>query len=331
MATKPSLKVVAGSEAGDPLAQERDRQARAAAADAASETAAEVAAETAGRSGAPGVHTAAGKKAAKTAKEKAATALPVALRWHEFHLDVWITDFNRIEFGFFKRSRNRAKSRQFTTDMDIIAEVIEDGKSTGLLGYRKELWKARSGLEKRLVFKLFSDSLVWHATMDMMLARSLSQTVGARGLPVTSFSINTNDDDYIIYLDRSANKWPFQPENFGFMLLDDAGKPEFFRFRRRLVTVTGDYGLYDARGREIGMLDGTLLSIGGSWRGRVAASHGNAKKLLAVMKLFCGVIIFNRQAKAHVRSTYAAMRDGRLQPSLDRQEADLYLNPRRVR
>jgi hypothetical protein len=327
MVTKPALKVVAGSEAGAALAEERDAQARAAAADAASDAAA----ETVGRSGAPGVHTAAGKKAARTAKEKAASALPAALRWHEFHLDVWITDFNRIEFGFFKRSRNRAKSRQFTADMDVIAEVIEDGKSTGVLGYRKELWKARQGLEKRLVFKLFSDSLVWHATMDMMLARSLSQTVGARGLPVTSFSINTNDDDYIIYLDRSANKWPFQPENFGFMLLDDAGKPEFFRFRRRHVTVTGDYGLYDARGREIGALDGTLLSIGGSWRGRVAANHGNAKKLLAVMKLFCGVIIFNRQAKAHVRQSYAAMRDGKLQPSLDRQEADLYLNPRRVR
>ncbi|MEM1370657.1 MAG: hypothetical protein AAGG72_00360, partial [Pseudomonadota bacterium] len=60
--------------------------------------------------------------------------------WKNFVVDVWLTDFNTTEFGIYKRHRNRAKSRQFTSDMDIYAEVIEDGKRTGLLGFRKDLW-----------------------------------------------------------------------------------------------------------------------------------------------------------------------------------------------
>ena len=94
-------------------------------------------------------------------------------------------DLNWTEFGIYKHSRNRAKSRQFTTDMDIFAEVIENGERTGLLGYREDLWKKNTGMDKRLVFKLFNETLNWRATMDLMIGRSLQLTLGARGLPVT--------------------------------------------------------------------------------------------------------------------------------------------------
>src|SRR3990172_8680740 len=70
--------------------------------------------------------------------------------WSEFKVDVWITSFNSIEFGIYKHSRNRAKSRQFTSDMDVFAEVIENGERTGLLGYREDLWTQNTGMDRRL-------------------------------------------------------------------------------------------------------------------------------------------------------------------------------------
>jgi hypothetical protein len=76
----------------------------------------------------------------------------VKAQWAEFVVDVWITNFNSIEFGIYKKSRNRAKSRQFSSDMDIFAEVIEKGERTGLLGYREDLWTKNTGMNKRLVF-----------------------------------------------------------------------------------------------------------------------------------------------------------------------------------
>jgi hypothetical protein len=264
-----------------------------------------------------------------TAKGKSAKAAKAAAEWLEFSVESWITDFNAVEFGFYKTTRNRAKARQFTADMDIIAEVKENGERTGLIGYREELWKQKTGMDKRLVMKLFSDSLNWRATMDLMLGRSLQQTLGARGLPVTSYAINTNDDEFVIYLDRSANKMPWSMENFSFFIMHE-GHPVFYRLRRDFIGIGGDYTLYDQQGNVAGDLDGAVFSVYGRWAGRVRTGVHD-KRLLAVMKLFAASLIFNRVTRRHVKSLYRDMQDGTLTSKLERQESDLYLNPRRTR
>ena len=250
--------------------------------------------------------------------------------WHRFLVDVWITNFNFTEFGVYKRSRNKAKSRQFSSDMDIFAEIIEDGERTGLLGYREDLWKKAEGMDKRLVFKLFTENMNWKATADLLLARSIQQTMGARGLPVMSYSINTDDDQYMIYMERSANKWPLLPEYFSFFLMDEKGKPEFYRLRRDVFNFGGDYTLYDQRGVMVGHLDGKVLSIGGKWKVKVKDMHAS-KRLMTVMKLFAGMIVFNGDCRRHMKRLYKDVLSGKIDPKLERQEADLYMNPRRVR
>jgi hypothetical protein len=249
--------------------------------------------------------------------------------WAEFTVDVWITNFNSIEFGIYKRSRNRAKSRQFTSDMDIFAEVVEKGERTGLLGYREDLWHKNTGMDKRLVFKLFNETVNWRATMDLMIGRSLQLTLGARGLPVTCFSVNASDHDNMIYVERSANQWPLGPEHFSFFLLDD-GRPLFYRLRRDFIDLGGDYTLYDHRNEAVGRLDGKVFSIGGKWYGRVHPEHANPR-LLVVLKLFCGMLIFNVEARRHMRRLAREVLAGKYDPKLEKQEADLYMNPRRVR
>jgi hypothetical protein len=213
--------------------------------------------------------------------------------------------------------------------MDIFAEIIENGTRTGVLGYRKEIWKDASGMDKRLVFKLFSDTLNWKASMDMMLGRSIQQTLGARGVPVTTYSINTSEDDYLVYLERSANKWPLMPENFSFFLME-GGEPKFYRFRRDFINLGGDYTLINQHGEHVGHIDGAILTIGGRWRCKVRGDHADPR-LIQVMKLFTGMIVFNRQARRHVKALAHDIRDGRIKPDIQRQEADLYMNPRRVR
>ena len=251
--------------------------------------------------------------------------------WDNFKVQVWLTDLNATEFGIFKRQRNRAKSRQFTSDMDIFAEVVENGERTGLLGYREAVWTKNEGMDRRLIFKMFTDKLNWRATMDLMVGRSLQLTMGARGLPVTAYSINTNDDDYMIYVERSANKWPFMPEHFSFFLMTEEGKPEFFRLKRAFINIGGDYTLYDQNNNIVGYIDGKIFSIAGRWYGGVRAEHPQKKKLLAVLKLFGGMIVFNGQARRHMRRLHKDVLAGKIDPKLERQEGDLYMNPRRVR
>lgn len=293
-------------------------EAEAAAAEAAREAKQEVF-ERAARAPAPS-----SKK--EKASPKAASGKD---QWHNFVVDVWITNFNSVEFGLYKHSRNKAKSRQFTSDMDIFAEVIENGQRTGLLGYREDLWKKNTGMDKRLVFKLFGEKLNWHATMDLMIGRSLQLTLGARGLPVIAFSINVGDHEQMVYLERSANKWPLLPENFSFFLIDD-GRPQFFRLKRDLIDFGGDYTLYNDHNHAIGTLDGKVFSIGGKWKGRILKEHADSR-LLMVLKLFCGMLVFNGDCRRHMKRLSRQVAAGKYTPKLEKQEADLYMNPRRVR
>lgn len=249
--------------------------------------------------------------------------------WKKFVVDVWLTDLNATEFGVYKRHRNRARSRQFTQDMDIYADVIEDGERTGLVGFRKTPWKENKGMDRRLILKLFTKSMGWRATMDLMVGRSLQLTMGARGLPVTAYSINTDDDDFIIYIERSAFKWPFLPEHFSFFLMRD-GKPEYYRLQRALINIGGDYTLFDQHNNKIGYVDGKITSIAGKWKCGIKAEYAD-KKLMTTLKLFAGMVIFNRQTRWHVWRLWKEVLAGKLEPKLEHQEADLYKNPRRVR
>ena len=306
-----------------------DARADAAAADAARDARAEVLKEAAKEAAAEAKSQTAAKAPAKAAAKGKKAPKRASDGWDRFLVDIWITDFNFTEFGIYKRTRNRAKSRQFTSDMDIFGEIIENGERTGLFGYREEIWKKATGMDRRLVFKLFTPSLGWRATMDLMVGRSLQQTIGARGMPVMTYSINTDDDNYIIYLERSANKWPLMPEHFSFFIIDSKGKPEFYRLKRAFINIGGDYALIDQNGETVGYLDGKVFSIGGKWKGQLRS--GADKRLMTVMKLFGAMMIFNGDCRRHMKRLYKGVRAGKITPELDRQEADLYMNPRRVR
>jgi hypothetical protein len=179
------------------------------------------------------------------------------------------------------------------------------------------------------VLKLFNETLNWRASMDLMIGRSLQLTLGARGLPVTAFSVNVGEHDDLVYLERSANKWPLAPEHFSFFLLDD-GRPQFYRLERDVIDLGGDYTLFSHRNEVVGRLDGKVFTLGGKWRGRVHPDHANPR-LLAVLQLFCGMLIFNGSCRRHVRRIAHDVLAGRYEPKIEKQEADLYRNPRHTR
>ena len=267
-------------------------------------------------------------KAAKGLPAHASRQVKASEAYHEFDVDVWITRLDSAVFGFWKHERTQAKSRQFTSDMDIFAETLENGERTGLLGYREELWKTKTGMDRRLVFKLFNPSLAWHGTMDLMLARSLQLTYGAKGTPVIAFSANLNDHEFMVCVERAANKLPFTPESWSFTILED-GVPQFFRLRRDWFDFAGDYTLYNERNETIGRLSGRLISFG-KWRGRIKREAAD-KRLVMVLQMFCGMLAFNRGCRKHIEQLARDVAAGRIKPKIEKQEADLYLNPRRVR
>src|SRR3974377_682335 len=117
-----------------------------------------------------------------------------------FTVDLWWTGLNDVEVGFFIHSRHRAKSRQFTQDSGVLGEVLEGGQRTPLITYREGLWKSEKPGEKRLVLKLFTPSMNWRATMEMLVGRSVALTTGAGGFPVIAYTIHIEGQDQVIQL-----------------------------------------------------------------------------------------------------------------------------------
>ncbi len=247
----------------------------------------------------------------------------------QYTVDMWWSDLNDVEVGIFVKSRMRARSRQMTADSDVIGEVRENGERTGLLTYRESLWKTAKAAEKRLVIKLFSPSMTWRGSLDLLIGRSLQLSYGANGFPVTAYSINVAGHDQIVSVERSARKWPGMPEKFSFFLLED-GEVRLYRLRQDWINLGGDYTLYDQRGQRIGHLNGRVIDFGGRWDVQIAKEHSSAT-LNTVLQLFCGMLRYNRMAKKHVKTLMGQIRDGSLKPAFETHEIDLYLNPRRPR
>ena len=249
------------------------------------------------------------------------------LAFSKFTVDLWWTDINDVEIGFFRQSRHRAKSRQYSKDSDVIGEVDVNGERTGLLTYRRGAWDEAQGMKKRLIVKLFSPEMAWRGSMEVLLGRSLQLTVGAHGFPVACFSLNLANHDQIIQVERSAHKWPLVPEDYSFFILD--GKAcRFYRLRRDWISIGQDYTLYDGTGTKIGHLNGRLIDFGGRWDVTIREDHGNAK-LSGVLQLFCGMLRYRKLCERHIRDLARQVRRGTQPLEIETQENELYLNPRR--
>jgi len=246
-----------------------------------------------------------------------------------YKVDLWLTDLNTVEIGILKQTQHRAKSRQFSKDMDVIGQIKEEGERTGIIAYREGLWKHKDKMQRRLVIKLFSEKMNWRGTLDMMLGRSLQLTHGAGGFPVTSYAINVANHDQIIPLDRSARQWPLMPERFSFFILTENG-PKLYKLRRKVISFGADYILYDEHNKKVGLLDGKVITLGGAWKVRIDAAHAS-KELDAVLQLFCTMLRFNDDARRHILQLTRSIAKNKVTPKLGSQETDLYMNPRRTR
>ena len=250
-------------------------------------------------------------------------------KYKRFKVDLWATDFNTTEIGIMRHTEHRSKSRQFTADMEIIGQVTEGGERTNLIAYRQEPWEKSEGMDKRLVIKLFSDTLNWHGSLDLMTGRALQLTLGAGGVPSPAYSINLARHDQLIQVERSAMKLPGFPEQWSFFVMEDDGA-RYYTLRRCRIGLGADYDLRDVSGKKIGKLNGRLVNLGGAWKVKLARPHATPR-LENTLKLFCAMLRFNSKVRGHVERLAGDIEKGRLAPEIDHQEADLYMNPRRTR
>ncbi len=244
-------------------------------------------------------------------------------------VDFWATDFNSAEIGVMKRTQNEAASDQFTKDMELYGQTVVNGKRESLIGFRQELWDGSADFDRRLVIRLFSESLSWRGSVEMLLGRSLQLSLAAGGLAIPVYSVNLARHDQLIQIERSARKLPLMPETWSFFIQGKSG-PRFYKLRRNVFALGSDYSIYTEKGRKIGEVDSKVVNLGGAWMMKIDPAYSD-KKLEAVLELFCATLKFKGEARRHIRRLTRLVQGGKLVPDLTHNEADLYENPRKHR
>lgn len=267
--------------------------------------------------------------AAPVAASKSKQRAAAKTKKRKVKVDFWATDLNTAEIGIMKRTQNEAASAHFSKDMELYGQTVIDGKREALIGYRQEAWDGSEGFDRRLIVRLFSETLGWRGSAELMLGRSVQLSLAAGGRAVQSFTVNLARHNQLIQLERCAKHWPFQPEKFSFFI---QGKKDvkFYTVRRHMFSFGADYSVYDQKGRKIGVLDYQLVNLGGAWMMRLKPEYYD-RKLETVLELFCAILKFNRAGRKHVEAMTEQVFRGKVQVDLDHDEEDLYQNPRRQR
>ncbi|MHA2403493.1 MAG: hypothetical protein ACXADH_10925, partial [Candidatus Kariarchaeaceae archaeon] len=183
----------------------------------------------------------------------------------EIIVDLWKTGAHGIEVGIKQDEQHRAKSRQFSKDMDIIGEYKEGGETKGYVAYRTTPWEAEV-LKKKIVIKTFTKSMSWKGTLEEMMARGMSQTFAAgKGIP--SFIVNLSKTNQLVTLEKVQRAKSMGREIYSFFVIDDDDETLHpFTIEADRFTLGSDWNVYDVKHDKIAKIDGSKFNVGGKYK-----------------------------------------------------------------
>ncbi len=256
--------------------------------------------------------------------------------------DFYATKLHGDTIGIMQDEKWRAKSRQFTTDSEIIGKIEEavlqkdkqqlpTANKVGFIVVRNLTWEdEKDELERRLVIKLFTDSGTWLASGEEMVAEEYALSAACE-TPLITLAVLTKESEIVTYI-RQVRRGPMATEGFAFYLPGPDGKFEAFTIEGQRGAVGDDYKVTLASGDVVvARIDSRVADIGG----RVVVSVNDS--ILAENELFCRVLqcfsVMLRYRQAILNKIQKGVNDwakGKVQPVQHRHELSLLANPRRL-
>lgn len=249
----------------------------------------------------------------------------------EFVVDLWKTGAHSVEVGIKKEEVLRAKSRQFTKDMDIFGNVKDKKNDLGYVAYREEPWK-EDVPNKRIIIKNFTKSMNWKGSVEELVARGVSQSLAA-GKPLPAFMINLTSNSRLIKLEKVQKHGSFGKSVFSFVLVDDNSN-EFSSFiiQADRLTIGSDWDVLDRRGEKIAEIDGAGFNIGGKYTIRIDEKASTFRKELDdVLILFAALSKFLEDVEKKLEKTMKYLEKEENKLIIAKEESMLYANPRLIK
>ncbi len=243
-------------------------------------------------------------------------------------VDLWKTGLHGAEVGIRQQEQHRAKSRQFTKDSDIFGRVKENGKDAGYVAYRKDPWNAELP-NQRLIIKYFSDSMGWKGTFEELLGPGLAHTLATdQAMPV--FMANVPKHDPLIRIEKVARVRSVGKKIYGFEILRKEKALEFFKVDAARFSMGKDWDCYDFRDKKVAHVDGKVLDIGGRYEIKFSKDYDPSPPLEDILIMFAASQKFLDDVEGRLEKVAKGVRKGKYEINLDKDEAKLYNNPRRI-
>ncbi len=255
--------------------------------------------------------------------------------------DFYATGLHSDKIGIKQDETWRAKSRQFTTDSEIIGKIEEAVlkgqkqlpplKKVGFITIRNITWNdEKVETQRRLVIKLFSDSGTWLASGEEMVAEEYAMSA-ACDTPLVSLAVLTKESEIVTYI-RQLRRGAVATEGFAFYLPGPDGKFEVFNIEGQRVTAGDDYNVILLSGKvKVAQIDSRIMDIGG----RVVVSVND--RILAENELFCRtlqcfsvMLRYKKLIQSKIQRGIDEWTKGKSRPLQHRHELSLLANPRRL-
>ncbi|MHA2031025.1 MAG: hypothetical protein ACW99A_08710 [Candidatus Kariarchaeaceae archaeon] len=250
----------------------------------------------------------------------------------KIEVDLWKTGMHGIEVGVKQDEQHRAKSRQFSKDMDIIGEYKE-GDKKGYVAYRTTPWdEEKDDLKRKIVLKSFTESMGWKGTLEEMIGRGLAQSFAA-GKNLPTFMMNLSKTNRMITLEKVQRAKSMGKEIYSFFIVDeeeDTVHPFIIEADR--FTIGSDWNVRDMRGDKIAKIDGSKFNVGGKYKIEIDTKKETYRiELAEVLVLFATLNKFLGDVAKKIDKAHDRLRKGKEQIVIDKDEEALYQNPRLVR
>ncbi|MBD3405408.1 MAG: hypothetical protein GF411_04620 [Candidatus Lokiarchaeota archaeon] len=244
----------------------------------------------------------------------------------EITVDLWSTDAHGVEIGIKQMEEHRAKSRQFTTDMELYGEV--SGDIEGYLGYRKDPWESDKN-EQRLIIRYFTKSMNWKGSLEELVAEGMARTMATDvGFP-TFLGIGARTDK-VARLERTFRPAVINIESYVVTLVEEDGTYHGYLIEAERFSLGEDFTVYDKYHNEIAKIDGAALDLGGKYTIKIKADYDLPAFFDDLLVLFCASIRFLEDIADRLKDNSEDIKKGEMELSLDTMEVKLYGNPRRI-
>ncbi|MFX1294561.1 MAG: hypothetical protein ACFFD2_06885 [Promethearchaeota archaeon] len=250
-------------------------------------------------------------------------------------LDFWRTDLHGKEIGIHQKAQQRAKSRQFSKDMDLYGAVKIGKEDAGNIGFRTTEWEkdaVANGQLKRLIIRYFSVSENWVASLEEDTINGLMRSVAHKEeLPV--FNLFHRGNPNIFTLERVEREFGQMARAVVSLILEKNGKTvEFFMFDEKRATLGSDWKVYRPNKKKplLAELDSKKFNIGGKLIITVYDPVLAENKIfIHTLILFGALLKFWNEVNHDLKEAFKKFNKEGFIFQPNRAELDLLKNPRR--